>query len=145
MTYGELNLKELRDKCGLDFAHYTYKRNQCSCCYGPRDMAKRYWKDGIIKDAPYTFILFKNANNGSGVVTRNDEIKDVQYIEWYCNSPEQLVSVCKELQMQLGNGYIVYVPKNKNQCILVLRAQKEYPEYVAKVAEEYTPLMLKLK
>lgn len=143
MTYGELNLKELRDKCGLDFAHYTYKRNQCSCCYGPRDMAKKYWKDGIIKEAPYTFILFKNANNGSGTVTRYDDIKDVQYIEWYCDTPEQLLSVCKELQMQLGDGYIVYVPKNKNQCILVLRVQKEYPEYVAKVAEEYTPLMLK--
>lgn len=25
-TYADLNLKKLRDECGLDFAHYTYQR-----------------------------------------------------------------------------------------------------------------------
>lgn len=42
--YGDLKLSKLRDELGLDFAHYTYLRGQCSCCYGPLDMSARYWR-----------------------------------------------------------------------------------------------------
>ena len=74
--YAELNLKKIREDNGLDFAHFTYVKGMCSCCYGPTDLPAIYWKDGIVKNEEdkYSYILFKNANNGSGQVKRKDEI-----------------------------------------------------------------------
>lgn len=43
--YGDLDLKKLAEIADLDFAHFTYKKNQCSCCYDPTDMAKKYWRN----------------------------------------------------------------------------------------------------
>lgn len=121
MKYGDLNLKEIRDKNGLDFAHYTYKRGQCSCCYGPQDMARRYWKNGIIReDDNYTFILFKNAYNGRGIVKKEDEVEDRTCIEWRM-SKEQLIAVCRDLQSQLGEEYSVKVPESEMICIIIHR------------------------
>ena len=38
MKYQELNLKKIREDNGLDFAHFTYLRNMCSCCSTPLDL-----------------------------------------------------------------------------------------------------------
>jgi hypothetical protein len=120
MKYKDLNLKKIRDDNGLDFAHYTYQKGMCSCCYGPKDLPKRYWKDGVIpdNDDDYTYILFKNANNGSGIVKREDCIKDHQCITWRFPK-EKLHKVCGDLQKQLGEQYIVLEPTSDMYCILI--------------------------
>lgn len=116
-TYGELNLKQLRDECGLDFAHFTYQPHQCSCCCGPKDLPKRYWKDGIIpEEDDYTYLLFKNAHNGSGNVKKSDVIKDKTYIEHRMPN-DMMKQVIKVLKVQLGPGYRVIAPKNDHTCI----------------------------
>lgn len=126
MQYKDLNLKKIREDNDLDFAHFTYRSGMCSCCYGPKDLAKRYWRNGIIPESnDYTYILFKNANNGSGSVTRNDVIKDYTCISWRFPM-EKMHKVCKDLQEQLGSGYVVYMPKDKNSCILIFTANSHY-------------------
>ena len=137
MKYKDLNLKKIRDDNGLDFAHYTYQKGMCSCCYGPKDLPKRYWKDGIIPDNDdYTYILFKNANNGSGTVKREDFIKDYQCISW--SFPEEkLHKVCGDLQQQLGTEYVVLEPTNALFCILVCKKDSDYIEQEVK-SEHYT-------
>lgn len=123
MQYKDLNLKAIREKHNLDFAHFTYGKGQCSCCYSPSDMSARYWKDGIVKPITekYSYILFKNANNGSGIKKRTDTIGDLLFIEWRC-SEEQLLGVCKDLQEQLGSGYIVFVPQSRCFTIVVTKS-----------------------
>lgn len=123
-TYGELDLKKIREEADLDFAHFTYKKGQCSCCYTPKDLPKRYWKNGIIReDNDYEFILFKNAYNGSGTVTKNDYIKDYTCISW--DFPmEKMQLVCDLLQEQLGDDYFIEIPKSQYHCI-VIRADIE--------------------
>ena len=121
-TYNDLKLKELREKCDIDFAHYTYKKGQCSCCYGPKDLAKIHWRKGIevtedLKD--YSYILFKNADNGSGHVTKNDTLNDIEFIQWSLNDI-QLHDVCKELSVQYGDGWVVLVPKDHMTTIIVM-------------------------
>lgn len=139
MLYKELNLKELREKCDIDFAHYTYKRGQCSCCYGPTDMAKRYWKNGEIKQDNYTFILFKNADNGSGHVVAYDKIKDIQHIEWAL-PPDKLVEVCKELQAQMPE-YTIFVPKEPVYTIIAVKVGAQvYSSLVKSIAQNYTTI-----
>lgn len=126
MKYRDLNLKKLREDNDLDFAHYTYQEGMCSCCYSPKDLPKRYWKDGAIPEGDdYTYILFKNANNGSGVVHRDDEIKDYQCIGWRFDSAK-LEKVCKDLQEQLGDEYIVLVPTDPCWTIVVCKSNSEY-------------------
>lgn len=119
MLYKELNLSAIRQKNNLDFAHYTYRPGQCSCCYGPKDLAKKYWKNKTIPEHDdYTYLLFKNAYNGSGYVKATDTIKDGVCISW--DFPEEkLVDVCKDLQEQLGDNYIVLMPKNHMHCIII--------------------------
>lgn len=129
-TYGELNLRELREKCDIDFAHYTYNRGMCSCCYGPKNLAKTHWRKGIdietVKD--YSYILFKNADNGSGAVTRNESIHDVQFIGWGGMDDEKLNMVCKELSIQLGEDYVILVPKTTYTTIIAVRRSSIYFE-----------------
>ncbi len=121
MMYKELNLKKIREDNDLDFAHFTYKNGMCSCCYGPKDLPKRYWRGNVIPDGDdYTYLLFKNANNGSGIVKRDDKIKDYQCISW--EFPEdKLEKVCRDLQEQFGDEYVVLVPINDFYCILVCK------------------------
>lgn len=126
MKYKDLNLKKLREENGLDFAHFTYLPGQCSCCYGPLDLPARYWHRGIkpatMENVQY--LLFKNADNGSGSVRRNDDLDDVEYIEW--GFPlEKLDKVCEDLQAQLGKEYVVLVPKDISRCISVVRIDRE--------------------
>lgn len=137
--YKDLDLKLIRDVADLDFAHFTFGRGQCSCCYGPIDMPAIYWKNKKkpieVKDSENSFhyelggkpfsysemeyILFKNANNGSGTVTKNDYIKDGTCIQ-YNLSKEKVKVVCKMLQEQLGNEYLVIEPENDLCCIQIL-------------------------
>lgn len=118
-TYSDLNLKAIREALNIDFAHFTYKQGQCSCCYGPKDLPKMYWKDRTIPEGDdYSYILFKNANNGSGTVMGRDYIKHNQYIEWGLNE-EQLDGVCKMLQEQLGSRYKVIKPEDNRETIII--------------------------
>ena len=128
MKYKDLNLKKIREDNDLDFAHFTYQKGMCSCCYGPKDLPKRYWRGGVIPDHNnYTYILFKNAYNGSGIVKRDDEIDDYTCIGW--DFPiEKLDNVCKDLQTQLGDKYVVLKPKNALSCILILKHGSIYLE-----------------
>lgn len=126
MTYGELNLKKIREDNDLDFAHFTYSRGMCSCCYGPKDLPKRYWKGGIIPEHDdYTYLLFKNADNGSGTVKRSDEIKDYTCIEWDFDM-NKLSNICKGLQNQLGAKYVVLMPTTMSRCILIVKINSRY-------------------
>lgn len=143
MQYKDLNLKKIRDENGLDFAHFTYQRGMCSCCYGPLDLPGRYWRGGKrpveveidghsfyelnglnVNSKDIQFLLFKNANNGSGVVKGTDEIKEIQFIEW--GFPiEKLNKICRDLQDQLGDGYEVRVPPNKMHCIVFFKKHSD--------------------
>ncbi|MBR2300642.1 MAG: hypothetical protein IKA41_01645 [Bacteroidaceae bacterium] len=142
--YGDLKLSKLRDALELDFAHYTYLRGQCSCCYGPLDMPVRYWRKGRKPQKVVTavatetrggafhyeldgerfdienikYILFKNANNGCGIKKRTDDIKK-DYVSWKFPI-EMLIPVCKALKAQLGDEYNVYVPESESFCIRIL-------------------------
>ena len=139
MLYKDLNLKELREKCDIDFAHYTYRKNQCTCCYGPEDMSTKYWRNGEIKTKNYEYILFNNAKNGSGAVKSTDEIKDIQYIQWAL-TPEKLESVCKELQAQMPE-YTIFVPKRPIYAITAVKVGAQVPaELVKSLTENYTAL-----
>ena len=118
--YRDLKLRDIREKCGLDFAHYTYKPGQCSCCYGPEDMASIHWKNREIRhDDNYTYILFKNADNGSGHVTKNDYISNYTCIEYRFVNNDQKEMFCKLLSEQLGEDYIVAIPYNYSTCITI--------------------------
>ena len=117
--YKDLNLKKIREALDIDFAHFTYLRGQCSCCYGPKDLPKRYWKDGIIKYSDYTYALFKNADNGSGIVSKNDYITNYTCISWDM-SMEKAEQFCEMLQEQLDTDYLVLCPKNTDYCIQIL-------------------------
>ena len=133
MQYKDLNMKKIRDDNGLDFAHFTYQRGMCSCCYGPLDLPKKYWRGGKkpvniddhyeidgekIDTGEIQYILFKNANNGSGYVKGMDEIKDYQCIEWRFPI-EKLSKICSDLQEQVGENYVVMIPPNDMHCIII--------------------------
>ena len=130
MKYKDLNLKKIREDNDLDFAHFTYQKGMCSCCYGPKDLPKRYWRNNTILDGDdYTYILFKNADNGSGIVKRDDEICCNSYdcIGW--DFPiEKLENVCKDLQEQLGDEYAVFKPKNHMHCIIICKNGTRFVE-----------------
>lgn len=127
MQYKDLNLKKIRDDNGLDFAHFTYQRGMCSCCYGPKDLPKRYWRGNTIPADDYddyTYLLFKNADNGSGHVKRTDEIENYTCIEW--DFPiEKLKKICMDLQEQLPDYYTVMMPPSESECIIIFKNKKD--------------------
>lgn len=121
--YWELNLKAIRESNNLDFAHYTYAKGQCSCCYGPENLPSLYWKNRtILHGDDFTFILFKNADNGSGAVTKNDAIEFGTCISYHVKDMEQLQRVCLDLQRQLGPLYHVVTPKDFGTCIILQKS-----------------------
>lgn len=139
MLYKDLNLKELREKCDIDFAHYTYKKYQCSCCYGPKDMAKKYWKNGKIKEDNFTYILFKHARDCGGYVKPEDTINDVEYIKWVL-TPEELIEVCKKLQTQMPE-YTIFVPKEPANTIIAIKSgAKVESNIVNYISNNYTTI-----
>lgn len=141
-TYADLDLIKIRNECGLDFARHTYSKGQCSCCYGPLDMPAKYWAKGKkpkkinvtrnekgrvtsyqwdrdTDEIPY--ILFKNANNGSGRIKSLDEpVRNYTCVEYHFVSEEQKHKVCQMLQEQLGAEYLVVEPENEYVCIEIL-------------------------
>lgn len=124
--YKDLDLKKIMKDFNLDFAHYTYLPGQCTCCYGPWSMNASHWKDKVIPQTQEErdkarYILFKNADNGSGIRTRNDFIEDGTYIGWNNDaiSMEEIKGICEELQRQLGEEYRVEVPQNGTYCICI--------------------------
>lgn len=123
MKYKDLDLIQLRKICDIDFAHYTYQKGMCSCCYGPKDLPARYWRNNkVMEDTDYddiSYILFKNADNGSGCVKRDDYIGN-DYIEWNLND-EQLTNVIAELERQLGSEFDIIRPMSKYRCIKLQR------------------------
>jgi hypothetical protein len=94
----------------------------CSCCYGPRDLPKRYWRGNtILEDSyDYTYLLFNNADNGGGHVKRADEIGDYTCIEWHFPM-EKMKTICQDLQEQVGNEYVVMAPPNEMHCIIIFK------------------------
>lgn len=120
--YKDLDLKHLMEVCDIDFAHYTYEEGMCSCCYTPKNFDKKYWRNEEIRyDNDYSYILFKNSDNGSGVVYENDTIKYGVCVEWGLSN-EQLDKVCAELQRQLGDEYFVKKPTCEYACIVIKEA-----------------------
>ena len=130
--YKDLDLKTIREACDLDFAHYTYKKGMCSCCYNPKDLASLYWRNHTIpskklgydgqkeevNDDEYTYLLFKNADNGRGHVTKEDYIDGHTCIEWGFPM-EKLDKVCDMLQDQLGGFYNIERPTDHYTCIII--------------------------
>lgn len=125
MKYQELNLKKIREDNGLDFAHFTYLRNMCTCCSTPLEFPARYWHKGIKPTSMdnVQYLIFKNADNGSGRVVKTDDIKRYQSIAW--QFPEsKLLKICKDIQDQMGNEYFLLVPKSKDFCILAIKRER---------------------
>lgn len=125
MKYKDLNLAKIRDDNSLDFAHYTFLRGQCSCCYGPKDLPSKYWRNNVIAEESnntYSYLLFNNAENGKGCVKASDDIREYQAIFWRFPE-EKLYSVCESLQEQFGDKYAVLIPKTKNYCIVIASKQ----------------------
>ena len=126
--YKALNLKEIRETAKIDFAHFTYQKGQCSCCYGPLELPARYWTGGKTtkeyfennKNEEYSYILFKNADNGSGTVTKEDTITNRTYISYRNLTDEQMTIVVEMLQSQLGDGYKVIKPEDEFTCIEIV-------------------------
>lgn len=153
-TYGDLDLKKIREENGLDFAHFTYLPRQCSCCYGPLDLPAKYWHSSRkpkeirqnlgkgyasisyeLNGKPFNkgemkFILFKNACNGSGTVTRKDEIRGYTCVE-YNLEPALVEKVCRDLAGQLDKDYIVVIPEDSGTTIII-RKFKELYDYEKK-------------
>lgn len=146
-TYGQLNLQAIMEAENLDFAHWTYKRGQCSCCYGPIDQPAKYWLNGKKPRRRYLdkekrcfdyilggkkfnyyddtkYILFKNANNGCGPKTEDDVIQDYTCISWNLEDMEQVKRICAMLEEQLDDDYVVQVPEDKMHCIVIRLAER---------------------
>lgn len=147
-TYKDLDLAAIREAADLDFAHYTYEKGMCSCCFGPKNLSNKYWKNGKVShkeaysawffdekreyhaefgnpldkphDNEFEYLLFKNADNGSGIIDNEDMVIEKDYIEWGFPS-EKLELVCSMLQKQLGDDYKVIRPKDLSTCIQVRR------------------------
>lgn len=154
-TYGDLDLIGLRKKLDLDFAHFTYLPHQCSCCYGPYDLPARYWKNNTIPEPRESidFILFKNANNGSGCVRKTTPLKDYECVSWdlrsdpKCGEPltEQEVTrldeICKELSLAYGPDWYVQVPASCSVTIIIQkipsRADEPFRRYRKLIESEY--------
>lgn len=138
MIYKDLKLKEFRDELGLDFAKHGYERDQCSCCYGPKDQSRVWFSKKYremtqeqfdeVSTNDLNYIMFKNANNGGGFVTENDEIKGYQCVEWNLPSVD-LHTVCIELQKRLGDEYTVLEPSSSSWTIVILYKHDSCYEY----------------
>lgn len=131
-TYGNLNLRKIRDELGLDFAHYTYGKGQCSCCYGPQDMASIYWKNRVIPEGDnFKSILFKNSYNGNGRIKNKSElIRNYTCIMHHNLSFEERIAFAKKLKEQLDDDYIICVPKSETYTLIILYKEgSNYEEY----------------
>lgn len=117
--YKDLDLEKIRDACDIDFAHYTYEPGMCACCFGPENLSRKFWKNGIILRNNYEYILFKNADNGSGHVNAYHPIHNKTHIEWDFDM-SKMDKICRMLLEQLGDEYYVRIPKSDWHCITVM-------------------------
>lgn len=126
MKYQDIDLKKIREENGLDFAHFTYLRNMCSCCSTPLEFPARYWHKGIKPTSMdnVQYLIFKNADNGSGRVTKNDNISECECISWKF-PVEKLGKVCGDLENQMGREYEILVPGSKHLCILAVSRERK--------------------
>lgn len=128
--YHELNLKELRETCELDFAHYTYPHGMCPCCTCFLDFPQRYWKperrpqkmtlsDGTIvyelngkrvSVDDFAYLLFFNSDRDGGYASKGTRIESVN-VAYHFVSDQQKADVCRLLSEQLGKDYVVAEPK----------------------------------
>lgn len=163
-TYADLDLKAIRDACGLDFARHTYSKGQCSCCYGPQDMPAKYWAKGrkakkfkvpgghrlVPPEGGYdgpdgkpTYILFKNADNGSGrICDLGESVENNTNVSYVFRDEAQKKAVCEMLQAQLGEEYILAVPANDFYCIgiFTIDGWENYKRNNPNMLNAYTPL-----
>ena len=127
--YGELNLKEIREKCSLDFAHYTYPHGMCPCCTCFLDFPKRYWapdkrplktvlpngETAYVLDGKqvtmddFAYLLFMNSDRDGGYATKRTRIDSVN-VAYRFVSDQQKSDVCRLLSEQLGQNYVVAEP-----------------------------------
>lgn len=163
-TYADLDLNKIRDDCGLDFARHTYSPGQCSCCYGPEDMGKGWAKGKKPKKivtkqdskgkptaytwdrniSNYTYILFKNAENGRGCIKSLDEpVKDHTCISYRVSSLEQMHKICSMLQEQLGTHYLVEEPEDDHRCICIYYGNVYSVKEVLEMVKEGNPRLRK--
>lgn len=152
MQYKDLNLNKLRDDNGLDFAHYTYLKDMCTCCYGPFDFPKRFWRNSekptkvkdangfhyeinekVLNENDIQYILFQNAENGIGNVKDTDEIRDYQSIAWQFPM-EKMKRICQDLQEQFGDEYVVAMPTDEFTCIMICAVN--YPGLEEKIKSQ---------
>lgn len=132
-TYKELDLISFRKKEDIDFCHYTYKRGQCSCCYGPSDLPSLYWKNRTIrKDRDVKYLLYKNANNGSGTRKGTDETNDIDFISWGNLDRTELEKICMDLSINYGEEYVILVPSSDWSTIIVLyKNYYQFSDYIS--------------
>lgn len=125
MKYGDLDLKAIIDNCDIEFAHYTYPDGMCTCCYAPIDFPQSYWIDKekmkqVFKkedDRDYEYLVFKNADNGSGTVRADDEIDNPVIGYRFKDFDKKMPIIIKELERQMGNEYEIIPPESNSYCI----------------------------
>ena len=87
-----------------------------------------------------TYILFKNADNGSGRIKNKEQyIENYTCIEYHFEDTQQKEQVCRELIAQLDSDYVVAVPKNNNHCIIIFMADR-ISAYADEFKENYYAL-----
>lgn len=131
--YKDLDLMAIAKQANLDFAHWSCLGN-CSCCIDIEgDFRQKYFTrpKSEINFTDLQYILFKNANNGSGDVKENyvigfqsdgyggiDTREYPVYVMHRINKQEDLQTVVKLLQEQLGVDYKVSCA-NSSECIKI--------------------------
>ena len=125
-TYGELDLRSIRDKCLLDFAHWSFQKNMRSSKNTPEDMSEIYWRGHKVKHDDYTYVLFKNSLDEAGIVRKRDFIKDNTLIlcrfddkaKFNCETQKSLF--CRLLSYQLSPDYRIGIPNSEGLPIKII-------------------------
>ena len=70
------------------------------------------------------YLIFKNADNGSGRVARNDDIGEFECIQW--GFPvEKMGKICQDLEGQMGKEYEILVPSSEHFCIVAVSKSRK--------------------
>lgn len=120
--YGDLNFDVLRNDIGIDLVHYTCPRGHRWFELHPMDYPARCWRGGKPSDdyLDYTFILFKNAEDMGGYVTKEHYIENETFLETKFKDDIQAKRAIDELQRQLGTRYLVQWPPEE-ECSVEIR------------------------
>ena len=126
MKYKDLDLRAIMEAENLDFAHWTYQRGQCSCCYGPEDQPKRYWRNGDRPEDVYGYPgLDEQTRKPIFYFVKIWKGKKYDYNARTIlfNDMAQVQRVCNLLQQQLGEEYEVVCPDDMMRCIKIKRKE----------------------